>query len=288
MIEQIPKQLIDVGEIGNASTGDILYDGGVKLNADLNQIYNTFGDQRLFVGTNQGEGLQKLHATGYYQKMPDLASWGPAIPLGAMVDVDARVGIMLARLERGKVGEGMVFINSNGSLSQDAYLEIQPNGQFIGLATPNLKITQPFSKVTVWCIDDSNGISTWDYSIENMFGDKSTPLNKTYNISNVPREIRLAHSTAFQTMKLLLTASSADGKRVKTSEVILYVDVTTKKVYSTEYGVMRLGNTNEEDGIYQADFIFDNSKYIALVASATQNVKLAVKVMETQTIGVGL
>ena len=67
------KKVIDVGEVGNASTGDILYAGGVKINQNYDAIYNAFGDQRLFAA-GSGEGSQKIHATSYYQKIKfDLA-----------------------------------------------------------------------------------------------------------------------------------------------------------------------------------------------------------------------
>ena len=61
MYIQTPKQLIDVGEIGNASTGDILFDGGVKINNDINAIYNAFGDQRKMATAN---GTKHTHRSG--------------------------------------------------------------------------------------------------------------------------------------------------------------------------------------------------------------------------------
>lgn len=36
--------MIDIGEIGNVFIGDILFDGGNKINSDFNVIYNVFGD----------------------------------------------------------------------------------------------------------------------------------------------------------------------------------------------------------------------------------------------------
>lgn len=69
MAYQTGKKLIDVGQIGNPSTGDPLYDGGVKLNEMVTNIYNAFGDVRLLTANN-GVGTMLLHATGYYQKLP--------------------------------------------------------------------------------------------------------------------------------------------------------------------------------------------------------------------------
>lgn len=66
---QNKKRLIDVGEIGNASTGDIIFNGGVKINEVFSDLYNVFGDRRLLKG-NDGQNLMILHGTGYYQKLP--------------------------------------------------------------------------------------------------------------------------------------------------------------------------------------------------------------------------
>lgn len=282
MITQSPKQLIDIGIIGNASTGDILYDGGKKINEDFNQVYNTFGDQRLVDTPNQ-----ILHATGYYQKMPQISDWAREIPLGSMIDVDTSYGNVSANIAKGKQGECVVFVNSNGSISKDNFFEIQVLDRFVNLSTPNLRVTEPYTKITLWCISDAGGVAVWDYSIESMFGESQVPLDKTYTVSPTPRDITLTQATRYQTVKLLLTAVSADAKRVKTSEVILYVDNIGKKVYSTEYGVLRLGETNDDDEIYSADYsiVGDN---IVLKVSAVTNIRLAVKVTDTQSIGAPL
>lgn len=288
MITQELKQLIDVGEIGNASTGDILFEGGKKINEDFNSIYNTFGDQRLFA-TDSGVGLQKLHATGYYQKMTKITDWSVDIPMGSMLDIDARLGFITARLAQGKAGECVVLVDSQGTLSPTSYIEIQPKDRFANLATPNLKVTTPYSKITLWCISDAGGVSVWDYSIENMFSKNgSAALNSTYSISSVPREIPIAYQTDFVSAKLLVTGISADSRRVKTAEVLLFVDTVKREVTSVEYGVILKGQTNEDDPIFEANYILNAAGYICMVASAPQNLRLAIKVGESQTLGVPL
>lgn len=284
MVKQDPKQLIDVGEIGNASTGDILYDGGKKINSDMNQIYNTFGDQRLFAN-DEGDNVQILHATGYYQK-PTSVEWGAQVPLGALRDVDASSGTVRAVLERGKLGEGMVFINSNGSINSTNYLEIQAVDSFVSVPSGNLRIVAPFCRVTVWCVSDEGGVSKWDYSIESMFGNKHIPLDKTYTLGSVKREIPLAYQGEYQSIKLMLTCASTDGLKFKASEVMVYIDQKAKQVYSTEYAVIRKGHVNDEDELYELDFIFKNDYITAVASSATQNMQLAIKVVNTQTFGV--
>lgn len=276
------KNIIDVGEIGNASTGDILFDGGRKINENTTQLYNAFGDKRL-----ASLPTQYIHATGYFQKTAD-NEWGPSVKLGEQRDVDTTNGPIRCILQKGRVGEGMVFINSNGSISPENYFEIQAIDSFVSVPTGNLKIVSPFSKITVWCISDENGISRWDYSVESMFGRKNIPLDKTFVLSVTnKRDIPIAYLGEYQTVKLLATCLSADGSRYKASEIMVFVDSTDKKVYSTEYGVIRKGQANEEDEIYAMTFSINTSNFIvASVTSNTPGMSLALKVIETQTFGV--
>lgn len=287
MINQTPKLLVDIGEIGNASTGDILYEGGRKLNVDLDSLYNTFGDQRLY-SVNNGENSQVLHATGYYQKATNIIEWNSTVALGSMRDVNTTEGVITARIAKGKAGEGIIFINSNGSLSTSMPLEVELQGtdSFLTAATNKMKFTQPYTKITLWCIDDANGVGTWDYKIESMFGNQSVLLDKTYNMSSVVRDIPIAFRADYKTIKLMLTAISTDETKYKASEMLLYIDLKDRKVYSTEYAVIRRGQANEDDEIYAINFRIDNQDIIQAAISSPTAMKLAVKVISAQTIGV--
>lgn len=287
MINQTPKLLVDIGEIGNASTGDILYEGGRKLNVDLDSLYNTFGDQRLY-SVNNGENSQVLHATGYYQKATNIIEWNSTVALGSMRDVNTAEGVITARIAKGKAGEGVIFINSNGSLSTSMPLEVELQGtdSFLTAATNKMKFTQPYTKITLWCIDDANGVGTWDYKIESMFGNQSVLLDKTYNMSSVVRDIPIAYRADYKTIKLMLTAISTDETKYKASEMLLYIDLKDRKVYSTEYAVIRRGQANDDDEIYAIDFRIDNQDIIQAAISSPTAMKLAIKVISAQTIGV--
>ncbi len=287
MINQTPKLLVDIGEIGNASTGDILYEGGRKLNVDLDSLYNTFGDQRLY-SVNNGENTQVLHATGYYQKATNIIEWNSTVALGSMRDVNTAEGVITARIAKGKAGEGVIFINSNGSLSTSMPLEVELQGtdSFLTAATNKMKFTQPYTKITLWCIDDANGVGTWDYKIESMFGNQSVLLDKTYNMSSVVRDIPIAYRADYKTIKLMLTAISTDETKYKASEMLLYIDLKARKVYSTEYAVIRRGQANDDDEIYAIDFRIDNQDIIQAAISSPTAMKLAIKVISAQTIGV--
>lgn len=280
MIEQQPKKRVDVGQIGNASTGDILYDGGVKVNSNFDSVYNAFADQRYYAAGFGVENM-KIHATGYYQKV-DQAEFRTPIALGSQYDVDASTGAVSPILPKGKRGEGCVFVNMNGTLSINNPMVIQAsaNGSFVGLSD-SLTVTTPYSRVECWCISDS-GNPIWNYSISSIFGEKQSAIEGTYSATKDGKSVQLAHISQYKTIKLLLTASSTDGTRVRSSEVNLLVDNLNKKIYDTEYAVQSFG----ADGLITFDFTIDVNNFINMnIKSPIDGVKLAVKSIATQRIG---
>lgn len=284
MAELIKKQHVDVGEIGNASTGDILYDGGVKINDNFSAIFNAFGDQRYFAN-NEGENLQVIHATGYFQR-GTAQIITDVIPNGSQYDIDTSGGGFAVRLAKGKQGEMVRFINSNGSISVNNSLTIVPNDSFKGVSG-NLRITSPYSIVTCLCISDSNGVSVWDYSIQSLFGDTVASIRQTYELSTNNTVIPICHKSEFNTVKLLLTAAAANNSKMKSSEITLLIDALNNKVYSTEFASLRVGATNDDDEIYSCEFSISSAGFVnATVSSPTAGMKLAIKSTHTQKIGV--
>lgn len=284
MAELIKKQHVDVGEIGNASTGDILYDGGVKINENFSALFNAFGDQRYF-SANEGENLQVIHATGYFQR-GTAQIITDVIPNGSQYDIDTSGGGFAVRLSKGKQGEMVRFINSNGSISVNKALTIVPNDSFRGVSG-NLRVTSPYSIITCICISDSNGTSVWDYSIQSLFGDTVASIRQTYELSTNNTVIPICHKSEFNTVKLLLTAASNNNSKMKSSEVTLLIDALNNKVYSTEFASLIVGGTDDEDEIYKCEFSIASSGFVnATVSSPTSGMKLAIKSTHTQKIGV--
>lgn len=283
MIEQQGKQIIDIGEVGNASTGDILYDGGDKINSNFDAIYNAFGDQR-YSAQGTDEGNQTIHATGYYQKV-DQTEFRTPVPIGSMYDVDATAGAVNPILSKGKRGECVVFINSNGTVSVNRPLVIQPSGSFVGISG-GLTVTSPYCKVICWCVADDGGEPVWNYSIESMFGQKQVPVEGTYALTANDTTIRLAHTSEYNAIKLLVLGVSNDGKKFHQAEVNLLIDHINKKVYATEFAVLRIGNTSETDNLLNIDYSIDINGNVNMLAKTTyQGVKLSVKSIATQKIG---
>lgn len=285
MYIQTPKQLIDVGEIGNASTGDILFDGGVKINDDINAIYNAFGDQRKMATANgTGPNGQVIHATGYYQKGGPTDYFTP-VPVGSRHDIDASTGGVIVTIARGELGDSVEFINSNGTISVNNPLSIQALDSIKGVAG-NLVITTPYTKVTLRCISSGAGGSIWDYSTESMFSHTEIPVDGTWNIISDYVNIPLFYRTEYNAAKLLVTCQSADGRKIKSCEINILIDTINSQVISTEYAVMRVGNDNEEDEIANISFSIINNFATMTVSSPINGLRVAAKVISTQKIGV--
>lgn len=285
MIIQKPKTEIDVGEIGNANTGDILYDGGVKINSNFEALYDSFGDQR-YTNTNTAVGNQLIHATGYYQKV-SANDFRTPVAMGTMWDIDTTIGGVNPILPLGKPGECVKFINSNGSCSVTRPIVIQPQGgSFVGIAS-GLTITQPYSEVTCWCISNENGVPIWNYSINSMFGSREVPIEiSTAVAATGETRIPIAHMSEYNTIKLLVTATSVDGLLHRQSEINILVNIKTKTVHATEFAVLRIGNTNEEDEIIDIKYAIGSTDMVELLVSTKYpTIRVAVKSIAVQRVG---
>ena len=280
---QVPKKRIDTGTVGNPSTGDILYDGGVKINDNFDSIYDAFADQRL-KEIDHGAGRMVIHATGYYQKHPRQNYAGTAVEIGSLHDIDTTQGALIAILPKAKVGEGVVFINSNGSFSATTPLNIRTQaGDSISGYSGDAAITQPFSKVTVWCTAVEGNRVTWRLGTESMFTDTTTPLDRTVNVTGVATNVAIAAKTEYVSIKLLTTASNTAGSKMRSSETLLMIDARAGKVYATEYAVLQ----KTEDELYTVRyFIGSGDKVYAEYKATGENIRLAVKATDTIKIGV--
>jgi hypothetical protein len=299
MFEQEAKQLIDVGEIGNASTGDILFDDGNKINNNFNGIYNAFGDQRkMALDNGQGSGVgQVIHATGYWQKSNDPLEFTTPVPNGSQYDIDTSGGAVQVTLSKGVRGEAVFFCNSNGSFSPTNPLTIDANDTF-ATVTGSLRITSPYVFVKCWCISDEGGRSVWDYSVESMFGEKHIPTDGTWQLGAVGTsvDIPLFHNTEFTVAKYLITAETSNGSKAKSCEINIHIDRIKKEVNSVEYAVIRIGavdtpatSTTPEviDKIFVPSFAINPSTgYVVLTLTpGVAGLRAAVKAIATQKIG---
>ena len=218
------KKRIDTGVVGNPSTGDILYDGGNKINDNFDAIFDAFGDQRL-KDVDHGAGRQVIHATGYYQKKSRQSYAGSPVDIGSLHDIDTTQGAIIAILPKAKVGEGVVFINSNGSLSTNTPLTIRTQaGDSLSGFAGDATITQPYSRISVWCTAVEGTRCTWRVGIESMFVDNTTPLDRTVNVTAVASNVAIVSKNEYNTIKLVTVASNVAGNKMQSSETLLMID----------------------------------------------------------------
>lgn len=285
MFSQTAKQVIDVGEVGNASTGDILYDGGVKINDNFDAVYNAFGDQRLY-STSDGEASQKVYATGYYQKLPVVDYVASSVENGTCHDIDTTAGAVTVRLSKGKLGESVYFINSNGTFSKSKPLVIDADDSFSD-GTTSLTVTYPFSTIQVWCTAvAADGTATWRYKVGSMFGNTYLPSESTSLLTSAITTVTLVGADQYAAFKLLISAANSDGSMRRTSEVLVMVDNVGNAVYDTEYAVIKFGD-NGADNLFNITYSIDaNSNVVANVSSTLTGVRFTIKILTTQAFGV--
>lgn len=300
-VDKEKKQVIDVGEVGNASTGDILYAGGVKINQNFDAVYNAFGDQRLF-GAGGGAQNQTIHATGYYQKLTSSNANG-AIPLGSLLDVDTTLGSVKINLPKGKVGEGIIVINSMGNLSASGNKTFTMGTSAADGATDAWKtggrdvtVNVPYSKITAWCIEvKANGQAIWDYSVESMFGNKHIPIETSKVITSEDSVFVIGSKSNYSTVKLLLSFVATPGGTLpkrQSSEVMLMIDPNAStgypngRVFDTEFAVLRNGEGSINESLYSIKYsINTQNNIIATVSTKIANARFAIKAIDTQSIG---
>lgn len=274
---QKPKQRIDVGIAGDANTGDIIFDGGVKLNENLDALYNTFGDQRLF-DVAQGEASQVLHATGYYQKLPTVEYTRSPVERGSMHDLDTTASTFQVTLPDPTRGECVEFINSNGSWTINPIIFKPQVGASIAGNT-ELRINQGSIRIRFTCTNETTGSARWDYFIEPLNGDFSVPINKTVEIdSSTATNIVLFKSGEYTGIKLLVSAEEiTTGVKERTiSEILVMADTETSTAYSDEYSVIY-----KNAKAYNIEFLYSSGSVVARVTSNLSKIRFSIKAIET-------
>ena len=283
--KQLPKTRIDTGVRGSPSTGDILYDGGNYLNTNFNSVYNTFGDQRLFDQGIEGADHQILHATGYYQKNSPGDYTSQAVEIGSMHDISI-VGDQQVILPKGKKGEGVVFVNFDGSISQKARLVINCNtADSINGAGKTLIVTTPNVRIELWgsSVNASTSAVTWNYKITSLYGQAQNPIDKNFLITGNGATFAIGHSSQYKAIKLLtsseINSPGPGADKFKSSEILLHVDTINKKVWSTEYAVIK----NKEDFYTTAYAIDATSGQVTMTVkpNAQATIRFSVKAIST-------
>ena len=278
---QNKKRLIDVGEIGNASTGDILFNGGVKINNVFEDLYNVFGDRRLLKGNN-GQRLMILHGTGYYQKLPR-SDYITEIEVGQMHDISTSDGPLTIRLPtNAKAGERVKIQNFDGSwknfpLSVDAQVGGNIDGQQV------LKFNQDFCEIQFICTNDAQlNVRGWKQLVTPLYGNHYVPIDDIITLNRqqiVQKEIYKTNE--YSSLKLLITGeeiiNTNEQTFKQTMEVLILNDKT--QVLSTEYGVLY----TSPDKLFTVEFTLstDNQTVYAKISqNSLKQIKVHIKAIE--------
>lgn len=233
----ITKERIDTGIKNNPSTGDVLNDGGIKINSVIDDVYNKFGDTRLNVVAH-GVGKQVIHATGYYQKYPT-AYYTRVLEHGSMHDIDTTLGAITARLPKAKVGECIEIINSNGSITGSKHIRIQCSStdSFID-GTMEKFFRNPNIRIILWGVSDENGVGKWDYKVEDLYSKTLTPVDVTIMVQTTGTTIDIADIEEYNVIKFLVYFNDGNAGLSKSSEVMLHINPQRREVLHSEYAVV--------------------------------------------------
>ena len=273
--KQKKKQLIDVGEVGNANTGDIIFDGGNKLNDTVNALYNTFGDTEL-QATAEGVGNQTLHATGYYQRRQPNEYGNIPVEIGSMHDLDTTASTFAFLLPDAKRGEMVEVVNSNGSFGINSIMFRPSAGGDID-GSSELKIGLEYSHILFTCIGNVGGSTKWKYKLSPMFGDFYVPINETIEVSSATEsQVALFHEDLYDVVKLLVSGVEGTTKQKTVSEILLLIDDLNHTIYSDEYSIISTG-----DKLYTISFEVLNKVCIAKITTTKSRINFSIKTIET-------
>lgn len=260
------KKRIDTGIRNNPSTGDVLADGGDKINSNFDALYNTFGDQRLFA-VAQGIDQQTLHATGYYQKHTPL-TYASNVEMGSKHDIDTSLGSISVKLPKVKIGECIEIVNSNGSFSSKNPLRVQTEStdSFIG-GTTEMTFRTPNVRLIFWGVKVERGRGVWNLGMEHMFHTKYSPVNLDETIGTVAKEFPIANINDYNVIKFMTYYRDGNTGNSKSSEIQLHINSITRVLYHTEYAV--IGN-NPQD-LTQIEFFLDENEIKVRIQSKIGN-----------------
>lgn len=278
---QNKKRLIDVGEIGNAQTGDIIFNGGVKINEVFQDLYSVFGDRRLLKG-NDGQNLMIIHGTGYYQKLPR-SEYTTEIEIGQMHDISTSDGPLTIRLPTNcKAGERVRIQNFDGSW-KNFTLQVDANsgGNIDGKQVQ--KYNQDFCEIQFVCTDDSQlNVRGWKALVTPLYGNHYVPIDDVIDLSRqqiLQKEI--FKTKDYTALKLLISGEEIINTAEQTYKQLMEVLVLTDKdqVLSTEYGVLY----TSPEKLFTVEFVLSQDKstvYAKIQQSSTKQLRIQIKSIE--------
>ncbi|ATI17409.1 putative baseplate wedge tail fiber connector [Aeromonas phage P19] len=294
MSVQKPKELVDTGVRGQEGTGDTLHDGGLKLNQDINSIWNVFGDYRIGKTSGFGNRVQTLHGTGYYQKHTRAYYAGAEQPSGNPVEFGSMHDLSVIRDGTGDLtitlpqgsghgGECIEFVNTDGSVGFGAGKEViirtSGSGDTIGASGNRLVVNRSNFKLTLWVAEASPAGSKWNYKLESIYGDSATSYSATITgiAVGADRNVVLFSKPQFNAVKhMIFVTQRGVGALQESCETLLMVNNTSTadtKVYSTEYARLRTKTPDkaEENLLFEASYSITGNSVLLTIKNISQS-----------------
>lgn len=263
------KNLINTGVVGDSSTGDSLFNGGVKINTMFEEIYDAFG--------LNGANPQNIHATGYFQTPPRTYYTFPIQP-GAQLNVDTRNGDLTVKLPNGKIGE-MVRIRDVYGSWLNSPVTVQPDGlESINGAIGGLVLNVALTDVLFVCINDTPGSVNWTYSISSISSkdivkSASGIIDRDFSLSlTTPITHLVCPLSVITTVKLLVSGlQTSGGVSATSSEIHLVTDGVTHSY--NEFSVLNTGT----DRVYDIDFSVVSGNLMMSITTLLASAKVHVQ-----------
>lgn len=287
---QETKTRVDTGEPDKPDSGDTIHVGGNKINTNMDNLYNAFADYRYFISANGNKGVGEMiiHGTGYYQKMTNQYYASNIIDIGSMHDIDTTSGPVRVRLPSTpttrKRGECIKIVNSTGSVSFNNPIIIETTGADSIDEQSSLTITEPFTEIVLWVVNEGIATGRWMFKTESMFGQNAAPYMKTTSLTGKDEvTIPLFDVNSYDAAKLMFLAvdTTLNSKHREISETLLLV--RNGEVFSTEYGRIK----DEKFTIYSVRYSIIGGQVAMIVKGVdTTSAKITIKTVETMKEGV--
>lgn len=227
-------QLIDLGTPGDESLGDTLFDGGEKINANFEHVWQTFAsDDGELVGT-----------------LPYNRNFNPSLPLrpNRKYDVDTFTGPLVLRLaattsELYQTGDVIVLRDFRGNWFNANVALIFENGDGSINGQNQTAFRNSFIEVRLTCVDATE--NKWISSVQSLKDNsyKEVDMTRVVTLTNGLNEV-LYRTDIFHAMKFLVVASANTNPNQKTVSEILVTDDGSDAVF-TEYAILNTTTTGD-------------------------------------------
>lgn len=281
------RKILNTGQVSVPKSGDTIHAGGEKIKDNFDELYKTFGDQRL-VSTvkNNSEYWIRPHATGYFQHKT-LSSYASSVESGSMHDIDStlssgnfpvRLPVIGKQNGQAKRGERIMIQDTVGSFGTVPVYIYPSSGQAITGANSNggyYILAEDRLRATLVVVNDDVGSERWEVKVESVSGTDAVSISKTVEVQyNETVRMDLHARTSYNAVKLLVYAEqikNADNQIDDRSAFEIQIMHSETDVYSTVYSVINQVSEAMEPLANLTPVIYQNSNGDDIIALDIQS-----------------